>query len=137
MSCGPRTTTSRGEPARRRWRFYETPAGRKPVRDFLDGLSGDDLAAVLAAMRDVAHNGLAAARHLRGDIHEVREDGDRQTFRILFAAEGQNRQVLLALEGFSKKTRKTPPALIELAERRLAEEADTAGRVLRPADDDE
>jgi phage-related protein len=113
-------------PARRRWRFYETPAGRKPVRDFLDGLSGDDLAAVLAAMRDVAHNGLAAARHLRGDIYEVREDGDRQTYRILFAAEGRSGQVLLALEGFTKKTRKTPPTLIDLAERRLTDWRDRA-----------
>lgn len=110
-----------GRPARRRWRFYETAAGRRPVRDFLDGLSGDDLAAVLAAMRDVARNGLVAARHVRGDIYEVRTEGDRQTFRILFAAEGRSGQVLLALEGFSKKTRRTPPALIELAERRLAD----------------
>jgi phage-related protein len=106
---------------KRRWRFYETTAGRRPVRDFLDGLSGEDLAAVVAAMRDVTRNGLEAARHVRGDLYEVREDGDRQTFRILFAAEGRSGQVLLALEGFSKKTRKTPPALIELAERRLTD----------------
>lgn len=104
---------------RRRWRFYETATGRQPVRDFLDSLSGDDLAAVAAGMRDVARNGLIAARHLRGDIYEVREDGVDQTFRLLFAAEGQRGQILLALEGFSKKTRRTPPATIELAERRL------------------
>jgi phage-related protein len=109
------------QPARRRWRFYETVAGRRPVRDFLDGLSGDDLAAVAAALRDVARNGLVVARHVRGDIYEVREDGDRQTFRILFAVEGRGGHVLLALEGFSKKTRKTQPASIELAERRLAD----------------
>jgi hypothetical protein len=30
-------------------------------------------------------------------------------------------QVLLSLEAFSKKTRKTPPPKIELAERRLAD----------------
>ncbi len=30
-------------------------------------------------------------------------------------------QVLLSLDGFSKKTRKTPPANIRLAERRLAD----------------
>lgn len=109
------------QPPRRRWRFYETVAGRRPVRDFLDGLSGDDLAAVLAAMRDVARNGLVVARHVRGDIYEVREDGDRQTFRILFSAEGRSGHVLLALEGFSKKSQKTPPALIRLAERRLGD----------------
>jgi phage-related protein len=106
---------------RRRWRFYETATGRQPVREFLDTLSGEDLAAVAAGMRDVARNGLIAARHLRGDIYEVREDGDHQSFRILFATEGQRGQVLLALEALSKKTRRTPPATIELAERRLGD----------------
>jgi phage-related protein len=74
-----------------------------------------------AAMRDVRDQGLAAARHLRGDIYEVRANGDRQTFRILFAPEGSRGQVLLSLEAFSKKTQRTPPEKIGLAERRLAE----------------
>lgn len=106
-------------PARHWWRFYETAAGRKPVREFLDDLAGDDVAVVLAAMRDVARNGLSAARHVRGEIYEVREDGDLQTFRVLFAVEGRGGHVLLALEGFSKKSRKTPPQLIDVAQRRL------------------
>ena len=66
--------------------------------------------------------GLAAtARHLRGEIYEVRADGDRQAFRILFAAEGKTKSVLLALEGISKKSQKTPPETIRVAERRLAD----------------
>ena len=64
---------------------------------------------------------MSAARHLKGDIYEVRADGDRQTFRILFAAEGKTSQVLLSLDGFSKKTQRTPPEKIRLAERRLAD----------------
>jgi phage-related protein len=63
----------------------------------------------------------SSARRLRGDIHEVRADGDRQTYRILFAPEGRRSRVLLALEGFSKKAQKTPPEKIRLAERRLAD----------------
>ena len=106
---------------KRRWRDYRTAAGRRPVKEFIDGLSDTDAAAVVAAMRDVRDTGLAAARHLRGDIHEVRADGDRQTYRILFASEGRRSRVLLALEGFSKKTQKTPPEKIRLAERRLAD----------------
>jgi len=70
---------------RRRWRFYESRSGRRPVRDFLDSLSDPDAAAVLQEMRDVARQGLREARHLLGDIYEVRAEGDRQTFRILFA----------------------------------------------------
>jgi phage-related protein len=56
-----------------------------------------------------------------GAIYEVRADGDRQTYRILFASEGRRGQVLLALDGFSKTTQKTPPEKIRLAERRLAD----------------
>jgi phage-related protein len=106
---------------RRRWRDYRTTAGRRPVREFLDGLSDGDFAAVVAAMNEVQVDGMVAARHLRGDIHEVRADGDRQAFRILFAPEGKDKHILLALEDISKKTQKTPPETIRVAERRLAD----------------
>lgn len=106
---------------KRRWRDYRTAAGRRPVKDFFDALSDTDAAAVVAAMNDVQNEGTAVARHLRGDIYEVKADGERQTLRILFALEGRHDQILLSLEGFSKKTRKTPPGTIRLAERRLAD----------------
>ena len=59
----------------RQWRFYETRAGNKPVRVFLDDLPAADAAEIVAAMKHVAREGLQAARHLRGDIWEVRVDG--------------------------------------------------------------
>lgn len=108
-------------PSRRRWRFYATAAGRKPVGAFLDELTDADAAAVAAAMVDVASEGLVVARHLRWDIYEVRADGDRQAYRLLFALEGRQGQVLLALEAFSKKTQKTPPGKIDLAVERLTD----------------
>ena len=70
-------------------------------------------------MADVRDRGLRAARHLDGEIWEVRADGDRVIYRVLFAQEGSRGQVLLALEAFNKKTRQTPPATIALAQRRL------------------
>lgn len=108
-------------PLKRWWRFYETRAGRRPVKEFLEGLSDLDAAAIASEMRRVAREGTHEARHLKGDIYEVRADGDKQAFRILFAGEGRRGQVLLALEGFSKKTRRTPQPALELAERRLAD----------------
>ncbi len=107
------------EQRRRRWRTYETAAGRRPVKEFIAELSDVDAAAVVAAMKEVAVDGFEVARHLRGDIYEVRADGDRVIYRVLFAAEGRRGRVLLALEGFSKKTEKTPPQTMALAERRL------------------
>jgi phage-related protein len=111
----------RSREVRRRWRDYRTGKGKRPVKDFFDELSDTDAAAVVAAMRDVQNRGLLAARHLQGEIYEVRAEGDRQIFRVLFATEGRRGQVLLSLEAFSKKTRKTPPEKIRLAERRLAD----------------
>jgi phage-related protein len=101
------------------WRDYETRAGKRPVKEFIMRLSDEDAARVVAAMKEVAAEGLSAARHLKGEIYEVRATGTRGTYRVLFANEGKKSRVLLALEGFSKKAQKTPPELITLAEKRL------------------
>ena len=106
---------------RNRWRFYETASGAKPVRSFLDNLTAAEAAEVSGAMNEVAVAGLRLARHLRGDIWEVRIQTERKAFRVLFSPEGRAQQVLLALEAFTKKTQRTPARTIELAERRLAD----------------
>ena len=54
---------------RRQWRDYRTAGGARPVKKFLDGLTDDELAEVIAGMKEVAKRGLPAARHLRGDIY--------------------------------------------------------------------
>ena len=110
---------TKGRTPRRRWREYQTTSGNRPIKDFLDRLSDHDAAAVVAAMKDVRQNGLRAARHLDEDIWEVRADGDRVIYRVLFAPEGERQQVLLALVAFNKKTQKTPPRVLRLAKRRL------------------
>jgi phage-related protein len=109
------------QPYKRQWRAYKTQSGACPVKDFLETLASEDAQAVALAMKEVAVYGLASARHLRGDIYEVRADGNHQTFRILFATEGRYHQILLSLEAFSKKTLKTSTQKIELAEKRLAD----------------
>jgi len=106
---------------RRRWRAYTTAAGRTPVEDFINGLADTEAAAVLAGMQEVRDVGLRAARHLDGDIWEVRVDGNRVIYRVLFAQEGARGRILLALEAFTKKTQKTPPSTIAVAKRRLAD----------------
>jgi phage-related protein len=91
------------------------------VKEFIDTLSDEDAAEVAAAMAEIREEGPSAARHLRGDIYEVRAEGRDIGIRILFAQEGKKGRILLALEGFAKKTRKTPEQVIRLAERRLAD----------------
>ena len=113
-------TTERTEPPRRRrWRHYETAAGYRPVLDFIRQVPEADKAAILAAMKEVRQVGTQAARHLSGELFEVRADGERVIYRVLFAREGSHSQVLLSLVAFNKKTQKTPPDEIRLAQRRL------------------
>lgn len=102
-----------------RWRDYRTESGNRPVKAFVDALTDDEAAAVVASMKEVAERGLLSARHLRDDVYEVRADADRRSFRVLFAQE--TKFVLLSLSAFSKKTQRTPGNEIDLAERRLKE----------------
>jgi phage-related protein len=102
-----------------RWRHYETASGKRPVLEFIRKVPDGDKAAILAAMQEVRREGTRAARHLRGELYEVRADGERVIYRILFAREGTHRQILLSLVAFNKKTQKTPPQQIELAASRM------------------
>jgi phage-related protein len=106
---------------RRRWRDDRTAAGGRPVHDFLQKLTDEELAEVVAAMREVSADGLMAAKHLRGDLYEVKADAATRSFRVLFAAEGKFAQVLLSLSAFVKKTQKTPKQELDLAATRLEE----------------
>lgn len=103
----------------RQWRDYRTPAGGRPVKAFFDDLTDEEVASIIAGMKEIVERGLAAAKHLRGDIYEVRADAATRSFRVLFSTEGRYSQVLLSLSAFEKRTQKTPPRELELAEGRL------------------
>ena len=104
---------------KRRWRDYVTATGNRPVKKFLDGLTDEDYASVRAAMKEVQARGNVAARHLRRTIYEVRAEGVDVSYRVLFASEGKKSRILLSLHAFEKKTQKTPPGEIALAEDRV------------------
>jgi len=106
---------------KRQWRDYHTAGGARPIRDFLLALPDEDRAAILEEMEHVRQHGTTVARHVRQGIYEVRATYDTKAYRILFACEGRFQHVLLALDGFQKKTQHTPPAHIKLAEQRLAD----------------
>ena len=106
---------------KRQWRDYHTASGTRPIKDFLLALPDEDRAAVLEEMEYVREQGTSVARHVRQDIYEVRATYDTKAYRILFACEGRFHHVLLALNGFQKKTQQTPQAHIKLAEQRLAD----------------
>lgn len=69
-------------------------------------------------MRTIELSGITAARHLSGDLYEVRITGPVH-YRLIFATEGRHSQVLLALDAFAKKSKRTPKQHLRLAEHRL------------------
>src|SRR5712691_5188700 len=115
MMCGQQSGP------KRQWRDYHTASGARPIRNFLLALPDEDRAAILEEMEYVREHGTSVARHLRKDMYEVRAFYNTKAYRILFAREGRFNHVLLALEGFQKKTQQTPKAQIKVAEQRLAD----------------
>lgn len=91
------------------------------IVEFINAQPPSVIADIITEMKCVEHEGLSAARKLRGDIWEARITCDTNIYCLLFAPVGNHSHILLALECFQKKTQKTPPAQIKLAEARLAD----------------
>jgi phage-related protein len=111
-----------GAPKKFPARFYETPAGREPVREWLKSLSAADRIAVGKDIAKVEFGwpiGVPYRRAMGGGLWEVRSDiSDGRIARVLFCvADG----AMILLHGFIKKTQKTPAAELELARRRMKE----------------
>lgn len=95
-----------------RWRFI--PIVDKEMDDLLD----EDVVSLHAQMKIVQQDGLKAARHLVEDIYEVEAHGIDNSYRLLFSSEGKKGRILLAVVLHEKRSQKTPPRVIDLAQRR-------------------
>lgn len=103
-------------------RFYATGMGRKPVREWLLGLSDTDRGVIGRDIQQVEFGwpiGMPYCRPLGRGLWEVRSDleGGRIARVIFSIADGE----MIFLNGFEKKTRKTPDHEIALALRRKRE----------------
>jgi Phage-related protein len=100
-------------------RFYRSDSGREPVREWLKGLDPEDRKAIGEDIKDVEFSwpiGMPLVRSLGRELWEVRSGlPDGRIARVIFCIE-RERMVLLA--GFIKKTQKTPQHDIDLALRR-------------------
>ena len=105
-------------------RFYLTPAGGNPVRDWLMKLGPED-------KRQLGHDisvvefgwpiGMPVCRNLGDGLWEIRSDlSNGRIARVLFC---MRRGELMLLHGFIKKTQKTPKADLDLAIKRQKEVA--------------
>ena len=101
--------------------FYTTDEGKTPVIDFLDSLSAKQAKKVTWVLQLIEELDVIPSTYLKklvntDDIWEVRVQVGNNIFRLLGFFDGNNLVVLN--HGFQKKTQKTPPKEIKLAEQR-------------------
>lgn len=102
--------------------FYANSAGSEPVREWLKELDRDDrreIGSEILAVQQGWPLGLPLCRSLGKGLWEVRSSLPRgRIARVIFAFDDGT---IVLLNGFIKKTRKTPPAEIDLALKRFKE----------------
>jgi phage-related protein len=106
----------------RKINYYTKINGSKPVEKFI--LSLDDKFAmkitwVLNIVKETEHISNIHSEYLKkltADIWEIRAKVGRNAFRLLCFFDGQN--LIIATNGFKKKTQKTPKREIAIAEQR-------------------
>lgn len=101
--------------------FYRTESGVSPITDFLDSLSGKQAQKVLWVLRLIEELDIVPSQYLKklvntDDIWEVRVQVGNNIFRLLGFFVKNN--LLILTNGFTKKTQKTPPQEINLAQQR-------------------
>ena len=102
--------------------FYSSTTGREPVREWLKDLDRDDrreIGADVLAVQKGWPLGLPLCRSLGRGLWEVRSNlPSRRIARVIFAFDGE---AIVLLNGFIKKSQKTPSDEIEIALKRLKE----------------
>jgi phage-related protein len=102
--------------------FYRTAAGSEPVRDWMKSLADADRQAMGMDLMRVQFGwpvGMPLCRALDGGLWEVRTTltDDREARVLFFFHEGR----IGVVNGFIKKTQKTPQAELALARKRMKE----------------
>jgi phage-related protein len=103
-------------------RFFESETGKKPVREWLLELSGEDRRIIGYDIQTVEFGwpiGMPTCKPLSGGLWEVRSSlSSSRIARVIFCMrEGE----MVLLHGFIKKTQKTPQQDILLANNRRKE----------------
>ena len=100
-------------------RFYRSDSGREPVREWLKSLNAEDRRIIGEDIKDVEFSwpiGMPLVRSLGRGLWEVRSNLPHgRIARVLFCVE---RECMVLLHGFMKRTQKTPPQDLDLAIRR-------------------
>jgi phage-related protein len=99
--------------------FFATEAGAEPVRDWLKDLSKTDRVRIGGDICTVELGwpiGMPVCRPLGDGLYEVRTTLNDRIARVLFGIEGDD---MVLLQGFIKKSQKTPKDDLAIARKRL------------------
>jgi phage-related protein len=101
--------------------LYQTAAGASPVARYMEEQDASTRAVLLEKMQAFCEEfpdvRTVSIKRLRGKVWEMRvRDPRGRQHRLLYAVVGKD---LVALHAFTKKTQKTPPGDLEVAEHRL------------------
>ena len=105
--------------------FYVSSAGNEPVREWLKSLSRPDRVSVGVDIWKVQAEwpiGMPHVRPLGNGLQEVRSRLEDGIARVIFTVQGD---AMVLLHGFIKKTQKTPPDDLALAQKRRRNYAQT------------
>lgn len=93
------------------------------MEEYLDSLTSAQVNVILEAMEYLKTFGLELrephVKHLDKKLYELRAKDKNGIYRVIYFA-ARNRTFVM-LHGFTKKTQKTPPDVIMLAEKRMKE----------------
>jgi len=103
--------------------FFEQSSGASPISRFIDAQPKQDQAVIVAVLSAIEEEGLSAKgaffRQLSGKLWEIKIKAPSGGYRFLSIT--LNRETMIILHGFKKKTQKTPLKEIKLATKRLKE----------------
>ena len=103
--------------------FYQTPAGNSPIKKFIDGLRASEQARFLEVIDEIELQGLSASRlifkPLEGKLWEIKFSTPAASYRVLHVM--IEKDLMIWLHSFVKKTQKTPKQDMDLARKRLKE----------------
>lgn len=109
-------------PVREIWEilFYWDHRQRKPVAEFLRSVDTEVKSAFIHSLDLLEERGTSAryplSTPLGNGLFELREEVNTNIYRIIYVFQKGRRIILL--HGFMKKSQKTPPGEIEIAEQR-------------------
>ena len=103
--------------------FFETPNGKSPIKKFIDSLSTADQARFTEVHDAISTYGFAAVRiifkPIDGKLWEIKFRSSGAGYRIFYVM--LEKDLMVWLHAFSKKSQKTPKIELEIARKRMKE----------------